>query len=100
MSWNAFLSFFFPPHIDTPSITAKLINEQKEDKEKKNYEEKEKVKAENGFQDNYSVVVASGMFFLLPLKNGSFWHWRSVGNHIYQQFFLLLMMFRKMLVPN
>ncbi|KAJ7401889.1 hypothetical protein BTVI_91631 [Pitangus sulphuratus] len=45
---------------DTPSITAKLINEQKEDKEKKNYEEKEKVKAENGFQDNYSVVVASG----------------------------------------
>lgn len=51
------------PHIDTPSITAKLINEQKEDKEKKNYEEKEKVKAENGFQDNYSVVVASGMSF-------------------------------------
>lgn len=50
-------------HIDTPSITAKLINEQKEDKEKKNYEEKEKVKAENGFQDNYSVVVASGMSF-------------------------------------
>lgn len=47
---------------DTPSITAKLISEQKEDKEKKNYEEKEKVKAENGFQDNYSVVVASGMF--------------------------------------
>ncbi|XP_075352231.1 dual E2 ubiquitin-conjugating enzyme/E3 ubiquitin-protein ligase BIRC6 isoform X8 [Mycteria americana] len=46
---------------DTPSITAKLINEQKEDKEKKNYEEKEKVKAENGFQDNYSVVVASGL---------------------------------------
>lgn len=50
-------------HVDTPSITAKLINEQKEDKEKKNYEEKEKVKAENGFQDNYSVVVASGMSF-------------------------------------
>ncbi|NXL92489.1 BIRC6 protein, partial [Alectura lathami] len=47
--------------VDTPSITAKLINEQKEDKEKKNYEEKEKVKAENGFQDNYSVVVASGL---------------------------------------
>ncbi|XP_053159738.1 baculoviral IAP repeat-containing protein 6 isoform X4 [Hemicordylus capensis] len=46
---------------DTPSITAKLISEQKEDKEKKNYEEKEKVKAENGFQDNYSVVVASGL---------------------------------------
>ncbi|XP_053919190.1 baculoviral IAP repeat-containing protein 6 isoform X5 [Cuculus canorus] len=46
---------------DTPSITAKLINEQKEDKEKKNYEEKEKAKAENGFQDNYSVVVASGL---------------------------------------
>ncbi|NWH73789.1 BIRC6 protein, partial [Piaya cayana] len=45
----------------TPSITAKLINEQKEDKEKKNYEEKEKAKAENGFQDNYSVVVASGL---------------------------------------
>ncbi|KFV06238.1 Baculoviral IAP repeat-containing protein 6, partial [Pterocles gutturalis] len=43
------------------NITAKLINEQKEDKEKKNYEEKEKVKAENGFQDNYSVVVASGL---------------------------------------
>lgn len=49
---------------DTPSITAKLISEQKEDKEKKNYEEKEKVKAENGFQDNYSVVVASGMCWL------------------------------------
>lgn len=46
---------------DTPSITAKLISEQKDDKEKKNHEEKEKVKAENGFQDNYSVVVASGM---------------------------------------
>ncbi|KAG8123463.1 hypothetical protein E2320_018949 [Naja naja] len=45
---------------DTPSITAKLISEQKEDKEKKNYEEKEKVKADSGFQDNYSVVVASG----------------------------------------
>ncbi|KAK7805942.1 hypothetical protein U0070_003808 [Myodes glareolus] len=45
---------------DTPSITAKLISEQKDDKEKKNHEEKEKVKAENGFQDNYSVVVASG----------------------------------------
>ncbi|KAH0622575.1 hypothetical protein JD844_024985 [Phrynosoma platyrhinos] len=45
--------------LHTPSITAKLISEQKEDKEKKNYEEKEKVKAENGFQDNYSVVVAS-----------------------------------------
>ena len=43
--------------IDTPSITAKLISEQKDDKEKKNHEEKEKVKAENGFQDNYSVVV-------------------------------------------
>ena len=49
--------------IDTPSITAKLISEQKDDKEKKNHEEKEKVKAENGFQDNYSVVVASGMIF-------------------------------------
>ncbi|XP_072565882.1 dual E2 ubiquitin-conjugating enzyme/E3 ubiquitin-protein ligase BIRC6 isoform X5 [Paramormyrops kingsleyae] len=46
---------------DTPSITAKLINEQKEDKEKKNHEEKEKMKADNGFQDNYSVVVASGL---------------------------------------
>lgn len=45
---------------DTPSITAKLLNEQKEDKEKKNHEEKEKMKADNGFQDNYSVVVASG----------------------------------------
>lgn len=66
---------FFSPCIDTPSITAKLINEQKEDKEKKNYEEKEKVKAENGFQDNYSVVVASGMlFFFQLLKNGSFLH--------------------------
>ena len=32
--------------IDTPSITAKLISEQKDDKEKKNHEEKEKVKAE------------------------------------------------------
>ncbi|XP_060789215.1 baculoviral IAP repeat-containing protein 6 isoform X6 [Neoarius graeffei] len=46
---------------DTPSITAKLLNEQKEDKEKKNHEEKEKMKADNGFQDNYSVVVASGL---------------------------------------
>ena len=45
---------------DTPSITAKLISEQKDDKEKKNHEEKEKMKADNGFQDNYSVVVASG----------------------------------------
>jgi len=60
---------FFCPCVDTPSITAKLINEQKEDKEKKNYEEKEKVKAENGFQDNYSVVVASGMFLFHLLKN-------------------------------
>ncbi|MBZ3871877.1 Baculoviral IAP repeat-containing protein 6 [Sciurus carolinensis] len=47
--------------LNTPSITAKLISEQKDDKEKKNHEEKEKVKAENGFQDNYSVVVASGL---------------------------------------
>lgn len=47
-------------HTDTPSITAKLINEQKEDKEKKNHEEKEKMKADSGFQDNYSVVVATG----------------------------------------
>ncbi|XP_054979501.1 baculoviral IAP repeat-containing protein 6 isoform X6 [Sorex araneus] len=46
---------------DTPSITAKLISEQKDDKEKKNHEEKEKVKAENGLQENYSVVVASGL---------------------------------------
>ncbi|XP_061767077.1 baculoviral IAP repeat-containing protein 6 isoform X1 [Nerophis ophidion] len=46
---------------DTPSITAKLISEQKEDKEKKNHEEKEKMKADSGFQDNYSVVVASGL---------------------------------------
>ncbi|XP_019902908.2 baculoviral IAP repeat-containing protein 6 isoform X16 [Esox lucius] len=46
---------------DTPSITAKLINEQKEDKEKKNHEEKEKMKTDSGFQDNYSVVVASGL---------------------------------------
>ncbi|KAI5102813.1 baculoviral IAP repeat-containing protein 6 isoform X13 [Silurus meridionalis] len=46
---------------DTPSITAKLLNEQKEDKEKKNHEEKEKMKSDNGFQDNYSVVVASGL---------------------------------------
>ncbi|XP_063047563.1 baculoviral IAP repeat-containing protein 6 isoform X3 [Engraulis encrasicolus] len=46
---------------DTPSITAKLMSEQKEDKEKKNHEEKEKMKADNGFQDNYSVVVASGL---------------------------------------
>lgn len=53
-----FILFFF--HTDTPSITAKLINEQKEDKEKKNHEEKEKMKADSGFQDNYSVVVASG----------------------------------------
>uniref|UniRef100_A0A3B3YZP8 UBC core domain-containing protein n=1 Tax=Poecilia mexicana TaxID=48701 RepID=A0A3B3YZP8_9TELE len=45
--------------VSTPSITAKLISEQKEDKEKKNHEEKEKMKADNGFQDNYSVVVAS-----------------------------------------
>ena len=49
--------------IDTPSITATLISEKKDDKEKKKHEEKEKVKAENGFQDNYSVVVASGMIF-------------------------------------
>lgn len=48
---------------DTPSITAKLINEQKEDKEKKNHEEREKMKADSGFQDNYSVVVASGAWF-------------------------------------
>ncbi|XP_054605954.2 dual E2 ubiquitin-conjugating enzyme/E3 ubiquitin-protein ligase BIRC6 isoform X4 [Nothobranchius furzeri] len=46
---------------DTPSITAKLISEQKEDKEKKNHEEKEKMKADSGFQDNYSVVVATGL---------------------------------------
>ncbi|XP_038816430.1 baculoviral IAP repeat-containing protein 6 [Salvelinus namaycush] len=46
---------------DTPSITAKLINEQKEDKEKKNHDEKEKMKTDSGFQDNYSVVVASGL---------------------------------------
>lgn len=26
---------------------------------------KRKVKAENGFQDNYSVVVASGMIFFI-----------------------------------
>lgn len=60
------LAFF----LDTPSITAKLINEQKEDKEKKNHEEKEKMKADNGFQDNYSVVVASGAvyprFYIFP----------------------------------
>lgn len=52
--------FFSSVHTDTPSITAKLINEQKEDKEKKNHEEKEKMKADSGFQDNYSVVVATG----------------------------------------
>lgn len=52
--------YCIPSFLDTPSITAKLISEQKDDKEKKNHEEKEKVKAENGFQDNYSVVVASG----------------------------------------
>ncbi|XP_024280516.1 baculoviral IAP repeat-containing protein 6 isoform X17 [Oncorhynchus tshawytscha] len=46
---------------DTPSITAKLINEQKEDKEKKNHDEKEKMKTDSGFQDNFSVVVASGL---------------------------------------
>ncbi|XP_028983369.1 baculoviral IAP repeat-containing protein 6 isoform X2 [Betta splendens] len=46
---------------DTPSITAKLINEQKEDKDKNNHEEKEKMKADSSFQDNYSVVVASGL---------------------------------------
>uniref|UniRef100_A0A8C7FMV8 Dual E2 ubiquitin-conjugating enzyme/E3 ubiquitin-protein ligase BIRC6 n=1 Tax=Oncorhynchus kisutch TaxID=8019 RepID=A0A8C7FMV8_ONCKI len=44
---------------DTPSITAKLINEQKEDKEKKNHDEK--MKTDSGFQDNFSVVVASGL---------------------------------------
>lgn len=54
------LTPFSSVHTDTPSITAKLINEQKEDKEKKNHEEKEKMKADSGFQDNYSVVVASG----------------------------------------
>lgn len=53
-------SLLFIIQKDTPSITAKLINEQKEDKEKKNHEEKEKMKADSGFQDNYSVVVASG----------------------------------------
>ncbi|XP_059504666.1 baculoviral IAP repeat-containing protein 6 isoform X9 [Stegostoma tigrinum] len=46
---------------DTPSITAKLISEQKEEKEKRNQEEKDKLKSDNGFQDNYSVVVASGL---------------------------------------
>ncbi|XP_067844789.1 baculoviral IAP repeat-containing protein 6 [Heptranchias perlo] len=46
---------------DTPSITAKLISEQKEEKEKRNQEEKDKLKNDNGFQDNYSVVVASGL---------------------------------------
>lgn len=55
-----FFFFSFSINPDTPSITAKLISEQKEDKEKKNHEEKEKMKADNGFQDNYSVVVASG----------------------------------------
>lgn len=54
---------------DTPSITAKLINEQKEDKEKKNHEEREKMKADCGFQDNYSVVVASGNMFALLTVN-------------------------------
>ena len=48
------------PLSDTPSITAKLINEQKEDKEKKKHDEKEKMKTDSGFQDNFSVVVASG----------------------------------------
>uniref|UniRef100_A0A4W3K7A1 Dual E2 ubiquitin-conjugating enzyme/E3 ubiquitin-protein ligase BIRC6 n=1 Tax=Callorhinchus milii TaxID=7868 RepID=A0A4W3K7A1_CALMI len=46
---------------DTPGITAKLISEQKEEKEKRNQEEKDKLKSDNGFQDNYSVVVASGL---------------------------------------
>lgn len=59
----------FLVHTDTPSITAKLINEQKEDKEKKNHEEKEKMKADNGFQDNYSVVVASGTWKTLTLPS-------------------------------
>lgn len=60
--WTSILIDFFILFVqtDTPSITAKLINEQKEDKEKKNHEEKEKMKADSGFQDNYSVVVASG----------------------------------------
>lgn len=58
MLFSSFISFSSVK--DTPSITAKLLNEQKEDKEKKNHEEKEKMKADNGFQDNYSVVVASG----------------------------------------
>ncbi|KAG8504819.1 Baculoviral IAP repeat-containing protein 6, partial [Galemys pyrenaicus] len=56
-----YLKFLTEFQANTPSITAKLISEQKDDKEKKNHEEKEKVKAENGFQDNYSVVVASGL---------------------------------------
>lgn len=56
--------------IDTPSITAKLISEQKDDKEKKTMKKK-KVKAENGFQDNYSVVVKLRYdFFIYNLDVG------------------------------
>ncbi|XP_076848185.1 LOW QUALITY PROTEIN: dual E2 ubiquitin-conjugating enzyme/E3 ubiquitin-protein ligase BIRC6 [Brachyhypopomus gauderio] len=54
---------------DTPSITAKLLNEQKEDKEKKNHEEKEKMKADNGFQDNYSV--GGGLRSEVPVEASS-----------------------------
>ena len=57
---GVFIPVCVPVVPDPPSITAKLISEQKDDKEKKNHEEKEKMKADNGFQDNYSVVVASG----------------------------------------
>lgn len=90
------------PHIDTPSITAKLINEQKEDKEKKNYEEKEKVKAENGFQDNYSVVVASGMSFSSLCYKMDLSGVKSVyeEENIYQELISLLVMVRKIVVPS
>lgn len=63
LMWFCSSCFLLFTQTDTPSITAKLINEQKEDKEKKNHEEKEKMKADSGFQDNYSVVVASGSWF-------------------------------------
>uniref|UniRef100_H3CIY4 Dual E2 ubiquitin-conjugating enzyme/E3 ubiquitin-protein ligase BIRC6 n=1 Tax=Tetraodon nigroviridis TaxID=99883 RepID=H3CIY4_TETNG len=46
---------------DTPSITAKLKLKQNQAKSNKHCQDGDKKKADNGFQDNYSVVVASGL---------------------------------------
>lgn len=77
---------------DTPSITAKLISEQKEDKEKKNYEEKEKVKADSGFQDNYSVVVASGMSTFMSRYHD----WDGMKNSKLTLILYLILLFKTM----